>query len=1058
MYPFFYTKYGIRTAGHLMSPPLPMLDLLDLPKQSILHYVTASPLEQGPASDEFLFRNIKKPIMMGHITEVGDDKGMPRHIPMSVDSMIRKYHSKNRRFKIMRSLEASSRDQNTLVVYNYGFIPSMYRYMRSFYTEYYKWWNTEAAVWKNIEKVANENDRNQFIVCKLPRILPSVPDLLLGTKTVSQKTVKIFNSPESLFLLELWKWFGEHRETSLLNNLSEKNYDKVNLIFQESGRWFVMNLGRMNRWRTATKAELEANPEANKKGIEARQLQRRILRLLMTLFQVRTVGSADVTQVAEKTTEATDTGVVVKQDVGVPTIDKETGMVVTKTEISAIPEIAPPVVATKDDDTIHHDDEIEKQLEADLAELENISKNVIGDLDDEGEVVSKAPIVIEEQTLESGVMNVCNRLADNGMLSAAEYRRYEELAKSYRKIPAPDGNGTLADFMVIKPETLVIENPPMMPDRPTILDKSMLHSSLNEFDKKYIKEVLHKDVANMVMNVQNAGIAVTGYDVERTETIMGNFDEFTIKVKPVEGAASTLRFTLPAMEEDGSWRANSVRYKLRKQKGEVPIRKISPDSVTLTSYYGKTYVTRSDKAVNNYGQWLTNQIMAKGLDNEDQTVTNLHPSNVFDNQSNVPRLYSTLAMSFRGFTVTSVFDDKSVGNPTFVLSFDISKDKELYSEAALKTYEKDGFKILGTVLNKSDIYLVVDKNDSLYIGKDDALTDYCTIEDLIGLDAFKAPNEFAEVKVMGKDIPIGVVLGYEMGLSNLMNFLKVTPRRVPTGTRVNLDTHEYALVFSDETLVFLKEDKKAAMILAGFNAYHKVLRNYGVYDFDSRAVYLNLLEGSGITVRYLRELDLMYQMFIDPITRDLLIEMKEPTTFQGLLLRSCEMLLTDQHPDEIDPAYMRIKGYERMAGAVYTEMVRTIRAHNGKPGKSKQPLDLNPYAVWLAINQDTSKSQVNDINPIQNLKEMEAVTFSGTGGRGGRSMVKRTRVYHKNDMGTMSEATVDSGDVGINTFTSADPHFTSLRGLSKRFKKGETGPASMISTSMLISPGSDRDD
>jgi len=248
------------------------------------------------------------------------------------------------------------------------------------------------------------------------------------------------------------------------------------------------------------------------------------------------------------------------------------------------------------------------------------------------------------------------------------------------------------------------------------------------------------------------------------------------------------------------------------------------------------------------------------------------------------------------------------------------------------------------------------------------------------------------------------------------------------------------------------------MILSGFNEYHKAIRNYGVYDFDKPGVYLNILETNGASARYLREIDLLYQMFVDPITKDLLIEMKEPTTFHGLLIRSCELLLTDQHPDELDPEFMRIKGYERMAGVVYNEIVRAIRGHNGRAGKDTKQIELNPYAVWMSLRQDPAVTIVNDINPIQNLKETEAVTYSGSGGRNSRSMTKSTRIYHKNDMGTMSESTVDSSDVAINTFTSADPQFTSLRGMSKRYEIGKTGATALLSTSALMAPCSDTDD
>jgi hypothetical protein len=61
--------------------------------------------------------------------------------------------------------------------------------------------------------------------------------------------------------------------------------------------------------------------------------------------------------------------------------------------------------------------------------------------------------------------------------------------------------------------------------------------------------------------------------------------------------------------------------------GVLPIRKIAPDRVALTSYYGKTFVFRSEKKVNNYGWWLQNKITEIGLDTNDIRVVDLYPAN-----------------------------------------------------------------------------------------------------------------------------------------------------------------------------------------------------------------------------------------------------------------------------------------------------------------------------------------------------------------------------------------------------------------------------------------------
>lgn len=488
----------------------------------------------------------------------------------------------------------------------------------------------------------------------------------------------------------------------------------------------------------------------------------------------------------------------------------------------------------------------------------------------------------------------------------------------------------------------------------------------------------------------------------------------------------------------------------------LPIRKISDRRVALTSYYSKIFVERSSKKVNDYGQWLRDNISAINLNKEDVSVEELYYSNEFDNTFLCPRIYSILAMEFKSFRLTPKNYPKSVGRVTYDVNLSHAKRKELFGQEILDTYETDGNIVMGS--DGRGGYLVADKNSSLYHGRNGDLIAIGTMETVLELDSSRAPVEFAEVKVLGRMIPVGIVLGYEMGLEKLIKLLKVEVRRVPVGTRVNLLPHEYALVFNDETLVFNKDDTFASMILAGFNSYHRTIREYNVHEFNARGVYLNVLESLGISHRYLREIDSLYQLFIDPITRDLLIEMKEPITFRGLLLRSCELLQYDQHPDEIDSAYMRTKGYERFAGAVYTEITKAIRAHAGRPGKNKLPIDLNPYQVWTAITTDSAKVQISEINPVENLKQQEAVTYAGSGGRTSRSMVKRTRAFHENDLGVISESTVDSSDVGVNIYTSANPNFTTVRGISRRFNKNKDGMSSLISTSTLLAPCSVNDD
>lgn len=1075
LYPQYFRQHGVRRPVQLVAPTLSRMETLDIPQGSILHFVADDEALYGMPQDDYILRHVTRMMYVDHNKELGDTKGNPRRTQLPPNQMIRDYQRKYRRTRALVNLPVTLRDPRTLIIENYALLPHLYRYTTSYFRNYYKWWNIQAALWKRVGEIGAMSDRQQYLECYLPTILPSLTQLRKGEVYTNRSTINAFPENASLFILELWKWLGEHRHTSVLAMAPPAAIAKMNLIWTESGKWFVINLGLLDQWRKPSKQELEAGADAHHGLIDPQRMQRRFLRALMFLYECRSAAGGEPKPVAEATVVAETQYAETQEPTGeVKAVDAPLKIVVPHAEdsnrtrtvtvkpglnIDNLPENNALIETEHNMQLI--DEAISKDLEA-LSHLHlEVIENDIGDHDGEPPETIPTPTLKyepEERTLEGGVISKADDLADQGALSGAEYRRFMTLASAYQKIPDPYGkHESLAAQAVIKPEHLTIPQQPIMPDSSSIIDKSMLKSSLSHFDKKYVEEVLPKDVSNVVLSLQHGGVAVAGYQVEHIEDALNSYVSHTINIVPVRGKASTIRFRLPKVAADGTFKSGGVRYRLRKQRGDLPIRKLSPDKVALTSYYSKVFVSRSDKQVHNYPDWLTNQIALRGMDPANEDVTHLMVSNVFKSENRTPRLYSILAARFRSF-------DLPRAGLRFFLDYN-ARYMEL-GEERVKAAEKDGMVVIG----RSDGYprslgkdayalLVVDQNDVLYtIPYDsDELVVRGTMETLLDLDRRKAPSEVAVVKVFGKFIPVGMFLAYQMGLTRLCEVLGVNPRRVPSGERVNLSDDEYLLKFHDEQLVFPKENRLAAVVLSGIASFENATSNYSVHQFDRKDIYLNVLEQAGMGVRYLREMDLLVDMFVDPITRELLVELQEPTDFIGLVIRACELLMTDWSPAETDMAYMRIKGYERMAGAVYTKLVEAMRAHRAR-GSNAAAIELPPYAVWQAITGDSAIKQVEDSNPVHNLKEREEVTYSGTGGRSARSMVSRTRVFHPNDQGVISEATKDSADVAITTFLTADPHLKNLRGITGRYEKGKVGATSLMSTSALLAPAADRDD
>lgn len=1048
-YEVFYRRAGVKLEQQLITPPVININKFQFPKDSIHHFVDFDSVNNGPASDFYYYREIEKKILVTHVTDMSSFQGEPRKLTVPVIPYIRAFHVANKRFRYLEKIEDDRLDHTALITVNYGIVAKMYRYTRNIFSEYNKWWNIEKTVWDQIAKISAISNRQHFVFLNLPERLPSMVTLEASSKNFNQTSLKLLNSHEALFILELWKLFSvENKDKSVFSGLSEESLKKINLVFQESDKFVLINLGLLYSWIYVKEDSENTNTQKQSIRISPLQMQKRFLMMLIRLMEERSVTAPteptpedfeedeahrDSSINPSLPSEITDPNLVNQKLVDADKIDS------TFTDDSKISDAKKRLQVM---------DDVLKQLEiienkSSIAVDDNVGKNSESKTHSDKTVDFKLFETIDSP--EEVIVELCDSLAEDGIITANDYRRFTRASKNYENIVSPDGQTPLGEYIKIQPEQLQITESSKMVDKPTILDKSMLSSSLLDFDERYIKNILNKDICSMPVAMQKAGFIINKYETETIEDVLGSYEIHTLRITPIEGMPSTLRFKIPVVNDDGVYMANGIKYRMRKQRGDLPIRKTAPDRVALTSYYGKTFVTRSDKKVNDYASWLRATIIQRGIDQSDSSVTNLFPADVFDNLLDVPRIYSIISNGIKSFS-----------SKGYTLSFDYKDREKIFDKEVLERYEKNGSILIG--YNALNNVIVMDKFGSLHEGVDGNLRSLGSLESFIGIDVSDAPVDFAQVKIYGKNIPIGIVLGYKYGLSNLLEMLKADVRRVQAGQRLNLQEHEYTITFSDETLILSKDDELATMILAGFKEYHRSIKHYSVYTFDKPNVYLNVLESNSISSRYLREIDLLDKLFVDPITKDLLIEMNEPTNFRGLLVRSSELLLKDSHPDTLDMQYMRIKGYERFAGAVYSELVNSVREHKSKPGKRNAQIELHPYSVWKRIAQDPSINLVSDINPIENLKQVEAVTYSGVGGRISRSMTKTSRAYHPNDMGVISEATTDSSDVAINVSLSADPQFKSLRGTTKKYDPNTTGTTALLSTSAVLSVASVQDD
>ena len=1083
-YNLFYRERGIRRIQSMLAPIVKPLNVL--PRDAMLHLWSLDPENKDIDTSKLYFGPSVKRILVDYPEVLTGTKGSPRKINAVIRELTRDWHNKNKRFRYLKDHYQRINDQNTLFILNYGYLQSNHRYVEMPMTAYNQWWNLQKTIFDNISAINKVSHKNHFLFMDVPDSLPSREFLTLFTDKTTNAVVKIFDNSSKLFLLELWRWFDpKKRSETIFSGLANEDLSQINLVFNvQDGRSAILNLAYINSWIKGVESSVDEFSHTSKLNVN--DVRKLFLKLLMTL-QATDIDQ-EIQQISQELPDtkkddpadlAEDEELLAaqrdyEQDHQLDEDHVEEGEFVDAvsdfgrtglTKTSDIKGFKQKLEKDIDVSSQLADDTSLKskiqELDRDISSLDVIAQKSLKEkgiqLDSEGNIleeqiaVQELPVaeikkmIFEPKSSKDILLRQVDQFADYGLISASDFKKIHSDIGNYQQSKDPYGSGQVAvTKLQVTPADIQLDTQKTTIKAPDqVIDKAMLSSTLQSFDRDYIEKVIEKDVLAMVDCIQRAGIVIKGHEIEADHSVLGSYENHALDLKPVDGVSSVIRFRVPKISSDGSFTASGNKYVMRKQRVDVPIRKIKPSIVQLSSYYGKTFVSINPKKANNALEWIVKKVNEASMESH-PTIQKVYPAKVFDNHFEAPYLYNGLADNF-----------KMVITNDNTLVFDHKERLTLFTEETVKKLETNGSRVVGK--SSKGHPLVIDKSDNFFAFVNGVSVPIGDIYQVLGLDMAKAPVDFSEVRIFSNNVPVGVLLSYVIGFKNLVKLLGAKYRYVE-GKRVGaLEPHEFAIQFSDSSYVFdRREDRVNTLILAGFTDFHKEVKQYQEYEFDKKNVYLNLLESKGLGSIYIREIELTQQLFVDPITQGILKEMGEPETFNGLMIRATEMLQTYHHPDPQDMRVMRIRGYERIPGAIYKELVTSIRQYKNRNIAGKSRVELGPYDVWNSVMKDPAIKHIEDINPIQNLKEAEIVTYVGEGGRGKDSINKATRAYHQEDMGVVSEATVDSSDVGINAYLSANPNFSDLRGLPKKSK--DINAATLLSTSALLAPGSDHDD
>jgi len=585
-------------------------------------------------------------------------------------------------------------------------------------------------------------------------------------------------------------------------------------------------------------------------------------------------------------------------------------------------------------------------------------------------------------------------------------------------------------------------------------EASYQKSSLLAMDKAYQKHASHHELAKVIGSLAKHGYYATKIEETKTNTEMDKMTTYKVNLSDINGKVHHVKFTIPDVDDNGNMKLGGIEYRLTRQIANVPICKISPTRVNLSSYYNKVIVERVQSKRNSYEQDIQKLILS--LKNRD--LLQATSGSVDLPSKKVPYDYSAIGRHFTEITFdgyTFIFSGDGAGLENF----------NFQSQDFIKAKGSEFGTVVGRSRNDNllfwdranQIHEVEYRNDRGTILQSWLSFNHMLV-DRLGAEANleKPTTEWTQANIINQTIPIVFILGFKLGLKSVLEKINLSYRFYPTGTKPQLDICDISVRFADGYLVFNRYPLARSLIAGGLSWVD--LRDVNFRDMNVPETYGRILQKKGMTVGVLKGLTGFFDFFVDPITESVLEKMKEPTTFVGLLFRA-NVMLSDYHAEESSSVSLhRFRLYERVNGMVYNEIFRELANHRNNP-TTKKAFSINPEAVFQKLVQDATVSPNDVTNPVHEVKQRANFTFTGSGGRDAKSFVLKDRIYPKDGLGVISDAVPDSGKVGITAYLSSSPNIDDIHGIPKPYTPGDKlEPPQILSVGSMTLPGGTADD
>lgn len=550
-------------------------------------------------------------------------------------------------------------------------------------------------------------------------------------------------------------------------------------------------------------------------------------------------------------------------------------------------------------------------------------------------------------------------------------------------------------------------------DAMTTTNPNMKSIKFANFEKSYIENLYERDIVSMFdcLKDKSTPFYITDIDIKDTSDAANLRETWTVTLVDENGKKHRIKVNVPKFYQNRFMRIRGNKYVILKQNFYNPLVKDSEDQVIVTTNR-KIFINR--KSVRSF--------------------------------SDIDRLFSLIrkVQDDRMF-ITGTAIETSKGNVDFVSTLEYDEiGRQLFRFKSdtceinfSRTYIRDNDPF-DDQKNENEFYIGRENGKPILINEDtgrdrngrtivDIIVDNLPEDYRREFNKIKPRKEsmYAQATLLGKAIPIGVVLVVWDGITEMLNRMEIGwsfipgAKRIPTG-----DSTKAYIRFADGILEY-DSMPFSQLILNGLAKLNP--SEYAFEDLNSEKGYVEYLHRITGTYSYLPQLMAFKEFLIDPITLGVCRDLLLPTEPDLLLMQAVRLLCDNRHKSKASDTFYRIRSVEIIPMMLY-EALRVAYENHVKSGRTR-PLSIAEDTIFSMLLKQKTVEEYSTLNPATEVSKMHTISTMGyIGSNSSNSYDEAKRSYDETSIGKLAMSTPPDKGVGVTRELVVEPTITNVRG------------------------------